>query len=230
MKRQKRIQTFLYVGTTLSFLIPAVYISVMMILGYSDRIGMDSPSDAGFLLMQCILGLLTINLPSILERRMHFALPGMLYALYIIFLYCAITLGEIRSFYYLFPHWDIVLHFMSSVMTGLFGMMVITILNKNEHVSMNLSPVFMAVFAFTFSVTIGSLWEIFEYMADGLMGANMQKFVTVDGTVLAGHAALTDTMKDLCVDALGAAIASVAGYLSVRKDLRWYIPTLTKKQ
>ena len=142
------------------------------------------------------------------------------------FLYCAIFLGEIRSFYYLVPHWDVVLHFFSSVMTGLFGMMVITILNRNEHVAMSLAPIFVVVFAFCFSLTIGALWEIFEYTADGLMGANMQKFITAEGVVLSGHAALTDTMKDLCVDAMGALLASAVGYFSIRHNFQWYIPVL----
>lgn len=230
MKRSKKFPMFLYIATSVSFILPALLLIVWMISGKSDRIGMDSPSDAGFLLMQCLLGLVTINLPSILERRMHFELPVALYGCYMVFLYCAISLGEIRSFYYRFPHWDMILHLFSSVMTGLFGMMVITILNRNERVSMRLSPIFMAVFAFTFSVTIGALWEIFEYAADGLIGANMQKYITAQGTVLAGHDALTDTMKDLCVDAVGAVLASAFGYFSVRLNFKWYIPVLTDEK
>lgn len=228
MKKWSRLQRIIYLATSASFLIPAVFLIVLLILGESERVDMAGPSDTGFLLMQCLLGLITINLPSLLERRMKFELPGLLYTFYIVFLYCAIFLGEIRSFYYLFPHWDMLLHFLSSVMTGLFGMMMIIILNRNEHVTMNLAPIFMALFAFSFSVTIGALWEIFEYAADGLMGANMQKFMTAEGVVLAGHAALTDTMKDICVDVVGALLASVVGYISIKRKHNWYIPVLTK--
>lgn len=230
MKKWSRLQKLLYLAATVSFLIPAVILTLLMVFGDSERLVMEGPSDAGFLLMQCLLGLITINLPSILERRMKFELPGLLYGFYIVFLYCAIFLGEVRSFYYLFPHWDVLLHFLSSVMTGLFGMMIITILNRNEHVAMNLSPIFVVLFAFTFSVTIGALWEVFEYAADGLMGANMQKFMTAEGVVLAGHAALTDTMKDICVDILGALLASVVGYVSIKWNLQWYIPVLTDEK
>ena len=76
MKR-KKLQRILYLVTTISFIIPAIFLVLMMVLGESER--MNNQSDAGFLLMQCLLGLVTINLPSLLERRMRFELPGLLY-------------------------------------------------------------------------------------------------------------------------------------------------------
>ena len=89
--------------------------------------------------------------------------------------------------------------FFSSMMTGFFGLMVVTILNRNKHVTMDLSPFFLCLFAFCFSVTLGSLWEIYEFTADGLFGLNMQKFMTAQGELLVGHEALRDTMKDIIV-------------------------------
>ena len=88
----------------------------------------------------------------------------------------------------------------------------------------------MCLFAFCFSVSLGSIWEIYEFSADGLFGMNMQKFMLADGTVLAGHAALADTMKDIIVDVLGSLLASVIGFFSIRKGKGWYIPTLTNKK
>ena len=232
MKKKNRLGRILYFWVNLSFLVPIVYLILRLIFGggSSNEAGYHSDSDYLLMLMQCILGLVTIHLPSILERRLRFELPGLLYGFYIVFLYCAIFLGEVRSFYYLFPRWDSILHFFSSMMTGFFGLMVVTILNRDRHVSMNLSPLFVCLFAFCFSVTIGSLWEIYEFLGDGLFGLNMQKFMTAQGELLVGHDALRDTMKDIIVDVLGALLASVIGMISIRRGARWYIPTLTRSE
>ena len=229
MKKENKFGKVLYILVTVSFIIPIVYLILRMIFGGGSQsdAGYHSDSDYLLMLMQCILGLITIHLPSILERKLRFELPSLLYTFYIIFLYCAIFLGEVRSFYYLVPQWDTVCHFCSSMMMGFFGLMVVTILNRDKHLSVSLSPFFVCLFAFCFSVTLGSIWEIYEFAADGLFGMNMQKFMLVDGTLLVGHAALADTMKDIIVDVLGSLLASVIGYFSIRKGKGWYIPTLT---
>ena len=228
MKRTTKLGKLLYLWVNLSFLVPIVYLVLRLIFGSASEtsLGYHSDSDYFLMLLQCLLGLVTIHLPSILERRLRFELPSLLYGLYILFLYCAIFLGEVRSFYYLFPRWDSILHFFSSMMTGFFGLMVVTILNRDRHVSLSLSPFFVCLFAFCFSVTIGSLWEIYEFAGDGLFGLNMQKFITASGEVLVGHEALRDTMKDIIVDALGALLAGLIGYISIRTGRGWYIPAL----
>ena len=233
MKKTSRFGKFLYISVTLSFLVPIVYLVLRMIFGGSgstSEAGFHSESDYLLMLMQCVLGLVTIHLPSILERKFRFELPSLLYGFYIVFLYCAIFLGEVRSFYYLVPQWDSVCHFCSSMMMGFFGLMVVTILNRDRHLAVSLSPFFVCLFAFCFSVALGAVWEIYEFAADGLFGMNMQKFMLADGTVLAGHAALADTMKDIIVDVLGSLLASTIGYFSIRKGDSWYIPTLTDEK
>ena len=233
MKKTSRFGKFLYISVTLSFLVPIVYLVLRMIFGGSgstSEAGFHSESDYLLMLMQCVLGLVTIHLPSILERKFRFELPSLLYGFYIVFLYCAIFLGEVRSFYYLVPQWDSVCHFCISMMMGFFGLMVVTILNRDRHLAVSLSPFFVCLFAFCFSVALGAVWEIYEFAADGLFGMNMQKFMLADGTVLAGHAALADTMKDIIVDVLGSLLASTIGYFSIRKGDGWYIPTLTDEK
>lgn len=233
MKKTSRFGKFLYISVTLSFLVPIVYLILRMIFGGSgstSEAGFHSESDYLLMLMQCVLGLVTIHLPSILERKFRFELPSLLYGFYIVFLYCAIFLGEVRSFYYLVPQWDSVCHFCSSMMMGFFGLMVVTILNRDRHLAVSLSPFFVCLFAFCFSVALGAIWEIYEFATDGLFGMNMQKFMLADGTVLAGHAALADTMKDIIVDVLGSLLASTIGYFSIRKGDGWYIPTLTDEK
>ena len=218
----------LYYAVLVSFIVPIVFLSYR--IGSMDTAeqtqGLHSRADYVLMLVQCILGLAAIHIPSLLSRTFKFELPGFLYGMYIIFLYCAIFLGEVRSFYYLVPHWDDFLHSMSSMMTGFFAFMFVTILNRNENIIFDMSPAFVALFAFTFSVAIGALWEIYEFSGDGFMGLNMQKFMLADGTVLVGHAALSDTMKDIVIDMLGALVASTVGFISLRHRFTWMIPKL----
>lgn len=229
---QKKWALIAYIFTMICFLIPIVYLIIKIVFGSFDTIGagFNSKADYALMIAECVLGLIVIHIPSLLAHRFKFEIPFFLYMCYIVFLYCAIFLGEAQSFYYKIPHWDTVLHAMSSLMLGFFGFMFITILNRDEHTLMSLSPFFVSLFAFCFAVTIGAVWEIYEFTADGLMGFNMQKYALADGTQLVGHAALADTMKDIIVDCIGALIATIIGYISLKKNKKWIIPRLTGKK
>lgn len=221
----------MFLFTLVSFILPIVFIIIRMVF-FSDsanenEAGYHSHADYVLMIVECLLGCLVINIPTILSRKFKFEIPMLLYIFYIIFLYCAIFLGEVRSFYYVIPGWDNILHTMSSVMLGFFGLMVVYILNRDEHVMVKLSPFFISLFAFSFAVTIGSLWEIYEFAFDGLLGLNMQKFITADGVVLSGHDALCDTMKDIIVDTIGALVSSIIGYFSIKYEKSWFKPKLT---
>ena len=221
MKANDKFPKILYIVVITSFIIPVIYLTLKIILMANGIWEDPRPiSDFSLMLLECILGILAINLPSILEKRLNFEIPKLLLIFYLIFLYCAITLGEVRDFYYKIPHWDTILHAMSSLMSGSFGFMVVDILNRDKHTSMNLSPIFVALFAFCFGCTIGSLWEIYEFSFDGILGLNMQKFRLENGTELIGHAALSDTMKDIIVDSLGALIASIIGYFNLKIEAK----------
>jgi len=178
-------------------------------------------SDYALMLIQCILGVIVMFLPSALERRLRIAIPNFMYILFILFLYAAIYLGEIRSFYYRVPQWDMLLHGFSGLMLGALSFSVIRLLNESERVRLNLSPAFVALFAFSFAVSIGVLWEVYEFFIDGLFGLNMQKFALEDGRILEGREALADTMGDLIVDGAGAIIMSGIGYISVKYRKGW---------
>ncbi len=172
-------------------------------------------SDYTLMLLQCFLGLLVLGLPRALEKKWSFELPNYMTILYFIFLYCAIYLGEVRNFYYLIPHWDAILHGFSGAMLGAFGFSLVTILNDSERTKVNLSPAFVALFAFCFALAAGAIWEIYEFCGDSLFGLNMQKFRLESGVQLIGHAALNDTMKDIIIDAIGAFVVSLIGYFSI---------------
>lgn len=218
----------LYIFVVISFIVPILHIIFRMQFNkipVSDK-AYHSHADYILMLIQCLLGLIAINIPSILSKRLNFDVPIILYCLYIVFLYCAIFLGEVRSFYYVIPFWDVILHCMSSIMTGLFAFMLVTILNHNENTVFTLSRGFIAMFAFCFSLAIGALWEIYEFCFDGILGLNMQKFITAEGEILTGREALSDTMTDLIVDGIGALISTLIGYFAIKFDRKWIIPTL----
>jgi len=170
------------------------------------------------MLIQCVLGVVVMMIPSILERKFSINIPNYMYILYFIFLYCAIYLGEVRNFYYVIPHWDTILHSFSGAMLGALGFILVNLLNDIERLDIRLSPFFVALFAFCFALAIGTIWEIYEYLFDGLLSLNMQKFALRDGTLLAGREALSDTMEDLIVDAVSACIVSVIGYFYIKKN------------
>jgi len=186
-------------------------------------------SDYALMLVQCLLGIVVMFLPSVLERKLRIAIPGFMYDVFVVFLYAAIYLGEIRSFYYRIPHWDLILHGLGGLMLGALSFSVIDLLNDAEKVKVSLSPAFVAVFAFSFAVAMGVVWEFYEFLLDGLLGLNMQKFALENGESLVGRAALVNTMADLLVDALGALLMSAVGYVSVKYRKGW-VPRMLMKR
>jgi uncharacterized membrane protein YjdF len=133
-----------------------------------------------------------------------------------LFLYGAIILGEVQGYYRKYFHWDTVLHTLSGAMLGSVGFSIIDIINKNEKINLGLSDGFMSFFSFCFAVMLDTLWEIIEFIMDIFMDLNMQQYILPDGTVLVGHFALFDTMKDLIVDVLGALAISIIGYILLK--------------
>ena len=226
--KQKKIALVAYFFTMLSFIGPIAYLIFKIIFGSFDTIceGFNTKADYALMIAECVLGIIVIHIPSLLAHKFKFEIPFFLYIAYIIFLYCSIFLGEAQSFYYKIPHWDTILHAMSSLMLGFFGFMFITILNRDEHTLMRLSPFFVSLFAFCFAVTIGAIWEVYEFTMDGLRGFNMQKHSTANGVPLEGHLALVDTMKDIIIDAIGAFSASLMGYIGLKQNKKWMIPKL----
>lgn len=178
-------------------------------------------SDYVLMFIQCLLGLVVLSVPSIASRKLKFNIPNFIYIMYYIFLYCAIFLGEVLDFYYVIPHWDVILHFFSGAMLGALGFILVSQLNDSEMIRVSLSPFFVALFAFCFALSCGAVWEIYEFVFDGLLGLNMQKFITATGEVLVGHNALHDTMTDIIVDALAALLISLIGYSRLKAE-KWF--------
>ncbi|MEA5054989.1 MAG: hypothetical protein VB093_16305 [Propionicimonas sp.] len=174
-------------------------------------------ADYVLMLLQCGGGLVVMFLPTIVHRQLGITVPSGMQIAFFVFLYAAIYLGEVRSFYYLFPFWDSILHFLSGIMLGTLGFYLVQLLNDAEPRKVNLSAAFVAFFAFCFGATCGVVWEIYEFSIDGLFGTNMQKVITDTGEVLVGRAALLDTMTDLILDTTAAALVALIGYINLRR-------------
>ena len=208
----------------LTLLISAAFVAVRLAFApaHPEEGGFERlKSDYVLMLAQCVLGMVVMVLPGIISKRLHIEIPSGMMLLFVIFLYCAIYLGEVKSFYYNIHSWDTALHWFSGAMIGALGFSFVALFNNAEKIPVNLSPFFVAAFAFCFAVTLGVFWEFYEFSFDGLLGLNMQKFALEDGTLLSGRAALMDTMKDLVVDAVGALAASVIGYVSLKYKKGW---------
>ena len=123
----------------------------------------------------CLLTLLLFLLPSFLERKLKVELPNALEIVNLFFIFSADILGEIQEFYVLVPHWDTWLHTINGFLFAAVGFAIVNILNENKRIAMQLSPLSVALVAFCFSMTIGVLWEFFEWGADLLLDFDMQK-------------------------------------------------------
>lgn len=123
----------------------------------------------------CILTLLLLVMPSFLQVTLKVELPTALEIIILIFIFAAEILGEIREFYIVFPFWDTVLHTLNGFLAAAIGFSLVDLLNRSERMTFKLSPLFTAIVAFCFSMTIGVIWEFFEFGMDQIFGLDMQK-------------------------------------------------------
>lgn len=194
----------------------------------------------------CGLSLILFLIPAFVEKNFGIELPCLLEIIILLFIFAAEILGEMESYYTKVPNWDTMLHTINGFICAAVGFGMIDILNRNEKIKFELSPVFLAIVAFCFSMTIGVLWEFFEFFCDAFFQTDMQKDFIVNSistTLLSGNTkapqiingiksvavngqdlgingyldiGLYDTMKDLFVNFIGAVVFSVIGYFYVR--------------
>ena len=162
----------------------------------------------------CILTLLLLIIPSFVQVTFKIELPTTLEIIVLLFIFGAEILGEIAEFYLVFPFWDTVLHTLNGFLAAAIGFSLVDLLNRSERTVFHLSPLFTAIVAFCFSMTIGVVWEFFEF------GMDQIQEVMVNGQALGlgGYLdiGLVDTMEDLFVNFIGAAVFSVIGFFYVR--------------
>ncbi len=127
----------------------------------------------------CVLTLALFTLPSFIERTIRIDVPDTLEVIILLFIFAAEILGEIRAYYIYFPHWDTMLHTLNGFLCAAIGFSLLDILNRSERMSFQLSPVYLALMSFCFSMTIGVLWEFFECLMDQFFLLDMQKDTVV---------------------------------------------------
>ena len=191
----------------------------------------------------CGLTLVLFMIPTFVEHRLHIDVPNTLEIIILLFIFSAEILGEIQEYYLMFPFWDTMLHTMNGFLMAAIGIAMVDILNRSRKFKVRLSPAFVALVALCFSMTVGVVWEFFEYGMDVFFHTDMQKDtwintiysvslnpegrnvaqqVIVDSVVVNGETwpgyldiGLHDTMKDLFVNFVGAVIFSVIGALYI---------------
>jgi len=157
--------------------------------------------------------------PSFVQVNFKIELPTTLEIIILLFIFSAEILGEISSYYIKYPIWDTVLHIINGFLAAAIGFSMVDILNHNEKLKFDLSPLFMAIVAFCFSMTIGIIWEFFEFFMDTTFGFDMQKD-TVIHTINTVYLDSTNTntvvsiknIKDVVVDGIPL---GVGGYLDI---------------
>ena len=195
------------------------------------------------------LGLLTLALfmiPQLVDRKLGVCIPAGLETVILIFIFSAEILGEINAFYVKIPIWDTVLHTTNGFLMAAIGFALIDIFNRSEKFSIKMSPYFVAFVAFCFSMTIGVLWEFFEFSMDWFFqldmqkdwivstvssvklnptGANIPVQVAIDSVIVNGEEwnlggyldiGIVDTMKDLMVNFVGAIVFSIIGLIYLK--------------
>lgn len=167
----------------------------------------------------CVLTLLLFTVPSFVEETFHVDLPDALEIIILLFIFSAEILGEIRSYYITYPYWDTMLHTINGFLAAAIGFSLVDILNRNERISFSLSPFFTAMVAFCFSMTIGVLWEFFEFGMDIFFHTDMQKDTIINfiSTVKLDPLAANNTVhiKNITSVMINGQELGLGGYLDI---------------
>lgn len=127
----------------------------------------------------CLLVLALFMLPFFIQQNFGIELPSTLEIIILLFIFAAEILGELECYFITYPHWDSMLHTTTGFLCAATGFALIDILNRNSRIKFELSPIYVALAAFCFSMTVGVLWEFFEFGMDRLFHMDMQKDTVV---------------------------------------------------
>lgn len=192
----------------------------------------------------CLLTLILFQIPTFIDRKFRIEFPDTLQIVVLLFIFSAEILGELREFYLQYPIWDTLLHTTNGFLMAAIGFSFIDVFNRSEKISTKLTPISLTLIAFCFSMTIGVLWEFFEFAMDYFFKMDMQKdwmiheitsvtfhpegrntpvtlpieSVVVNGKAWEGYLdiGLFDTMKDLIVNFIGAIVFCLFGFAYIK--------------
>ena len=128
----------------------------------------------------CVLVLVIYLLPQFVENRLNIDIPTTLEVVIFVFVFAAEILGELQSYFIKYSNWDTILHTSSGFLCAAVGFSLVDLLNRSDNVKVQLSPGYLAITAFCFSMTIGILWEFIEFSADRMFLLDMQKDTIVN--------------------------------------------------
>lgn len=128
----------------------------------------------------CVLVLVIYLLPQFVENRLNIDIPTTLEVIIFVFVFAAEILGELQSYFIKYSNWDTILHTSSGFLCAAVGFSLVDLLNRSDNAKVQLSPGYLAITAFCFSMTIGILWELIEFSADRLFLLDMQKDTIVN--------------------------------------------------
>jgi len=172
------------------------------------------------LVFLALVTLILTFLPDYIEKYQNIHIPNVLETVIVVFIFAGIFLSARFELYYVAFWWDDVLHALSGVIIGFIGF--IAIYKINGKYSMNISPLLVAVFSFTFAITIGVIWEIFEFVMDVFLGTTLQSWDLPDTEIMMGKSfqgsGLRDTMSDLIVNSMGALLTSFICYFLYKNE------------
>lgn len=123
----------------------------------------------------CALSLVLFVAPAVIEKKLKIDLPSTLEIIILLFIFSAEILGEIHNYYMKVPYWDSMLHTLNGFLFAAVGFSLLDVINRDTHFKFQLSPFYLAIVAFCFSMTIGVLWEFFEFFCDMVLRTDMQK-------------------------------------------------------
>ncbi len=169
-----------------------------------------------------VAGIMVLTLAPVVFK-MPVEIPSEIQIVAVLFIFATLFLGEVGDYYERFWWWDVTLHTTSGLLLGMLGFMFVYMLNEDRHVDLHMRPSFVALFAFFFAVGIGAVWEIFEFAMDQNFGTTMQPATPGDPS------GLTDTIHDLIVDTVGAAVVSLAGWRYLARARKSYVDNWAKR-
>lgn len=156
----------------------------------------------------CLLVLVLFMLPFFIQQNFGIELPSTLEIIILLFIFAAEILGELECYFITFPYWDSMLHTTTGFLCAATGFALIDILNRNSRIKFELSPIYVALAAFCFSMTVGVLWEFFEFGMDRLFHMDMQKDTVVNSIT---SVMLDPTNKNIPVTIDGITSVTVNG-------------------
>ena len=242
---RKKGRTAIRLNITLQIITLLTAIGALIFYFVEDERGLDITVNHIF---QCVGALVILNIPLLIQRKFRCYIPNFITITLYVYIFAHFILGEIYRAYDRVFLYDKILHATGGIVFSILSFSVVWLLNNREGNRSRLSPFFIVLFTFCFTMTAEYLWELIEYAADRLFGLNMQRWqdsiiegaqVVVDGAAVDGTAhsvpygnAIRDTMGDMFVNVIGCLVICAISYVGMRMRPHWFENKviLTEKQ